>query len=145
MEDVDAVVIGAGVIGLAVARELALSGRAPLVLEAAAHFGTATSARSSEVIHAGIYYPHGSLKARLCVAGRERLYDFCHEHGIAHRRCGKLIVATTQAQLPELTRIAAAARANGVELAVLNRAEALALEPQLSCAGALHSPLTGIL
>src|SRR4029077_10475307 len=84
------------------------------------------------------------LKARLCVAGRERLYDLCREHGIAHRRCGKLIVAVTQAQLPELTRIAAAARANGVELALLSRAEALALEPQLSCAGALHSPLTGI-
>ena len=85
MEDVDAVVIGAGVIGLAVARELALRGRAPLVLEAAERFGTATSARSSEVIHAGIYYPQGSLKARLCVAGRERLYEFSRKRGIPHR------------------------------------------------------------
>jgi len=143
MDNADAVVVGAGVVGLAVARQLALQGREVLILEAAAHFGTGASSRNSEVIHAGIYYPHGSLKARLCVAGRERLYDFCREHGIAHRRCGKLIVAA-QAQLPELPRIAAAARANGVELALLTRAEALALEPRLSCAGALHSPLTGI-
>jgi L-2-hydroxyglutarate oxidase LhgO len=143
MDNADAVVVGAGVVGLAVARQLALQGREVLILEAAAHFGAGASSRNSEVIHAGIYYPYGSLKARLCVAGRERLYDFCREHGIAHRRCGKLIVAA-QARLPELTRIAAAARANGVELALLNRAEALALEPQLSCAGALHSPLTGI-
>src|ERR1700693_2291117 len=143
MDNADAVVVGAGVVGLAGARQPALQGREVLILEAAAHFGTGASSRNSEVIHAGIYYPHASLKARLCVAGRERLYDFCAERGIAHRRCGKLIVAA-QTRLPELTRIAAAARANGVELALLNRAEALALEPQLSCAGALHSPLTGI-
>ena len=144
MDNADAVVVGAGVVGLAVARQLALQGREVLILEATERFGTGASSRNSEVIHAGIYYPRGSLKARLCVAGRERLYDFCRDHGIAHRRCGKLIVAATQAQLPELTRIAAAARANGVELALLSRAEALALEPQLSCAGALYSPLTGI-
>jgi L-2-hydroxyglutarate oxidase LhgO len=144
MDSADVVVVGAGVVGLAVARELALQGREVLILEAAERFGTGASSRNSEVIHAGIYYPRGSLKARLCVAGRERLYEFCRERAIAHRRCGKLIVATSEAQLPELTRIAAAARANGVELALLGRPEALALEPRLSCAGALHSPLTGI-
>ena len=144
MDNADAVVVGAGVVGLAVARQLALQGREVLILEAAERFGTGASSRNSEVIHAGIYYPRGSLKARLCVAGRERLYEFCRGRGIAHRRCGKLIVATTAAQLPELTRIGAAARANGVELALLERPEALALEPRLSCAAALHSPLTGI-
>src|SRR3979411_76240 len=144
MEKIDVAVIGAGVSGLAVARALALAGREVVVLEQEAATGTGASSRNSEVIHAGIYYPRGSLKARLCVAGRERLYEFCHERGIAQRRCGKLLVPTTEAQLPELTRIAAAARANGVELALLSRAEALALEPQLACAGALHSPLTGI-
>src|SRR5580700_1451914 len=102
MEDIDAVVIGAGVVGLAVARELALSGRDTLILEATDRIGSGISARSSEVIHAGIYYPQGSLKARLCVAGRERLYAFCRERGIAHRRCGKLIVAADSAQLPAL-------------------------------------------
>ena len=144
MDSADVIVVGAGVVGLAVARELALRGREVLILEAAGRFGTGASSRNSEVIHAGIYYPRGSLKARLCVAGRERLYEFCRERAIAHRRCGKLIVATSEAQLPELTRIAAAARANGVELTLLSRPQALALEPGLSCAGALHSPLTGI-
>jgi len=145
MDQVDVVVIGAGVVGLAIARQLALAGREVLILEAAQRFGTGASSRNSEVIHAGIYYPHGSLKARLCVAGREQLYQFCSERGIAHRRCGKLIVAADAAQLPQLTRISAAARANGVELDTLTRAAALALEPQLSCAGALHSALTGII
>ena len=145
MDQVDAVVVGAGVVGLAVARELALTGREVLILEAAARFGTGASARNSEVIHAGIYYPSGSLKARLCVAGRERLYGFCAERGIAHRRCGKLIVAATDGELAGLERIAAAARANGVELSRLGRAAAQALEPQLACAAALHSPLTGII
>jgi len=145
MEDVDAVVIGAGVIGLAVARELALSGRAPLLLEAAEHFGTATSARSSEVIHAGIYYPQGSLKARLCVAGRERLYEFSRKRGVPHRRCGKLIVATATAQLPALEALAATAGANGVALVALEAAAARHLEPELFCVAALHSPSSGIL
>jgi len=128
------VVVGAGVVGLAVARELALQGREVLILEAAERFGTGASSRNSEVIHAGIYYPRGSLKARLCVAGRERLYEFCREHGIAHRRCGKTHRRRHAAQLPELTRLAPRARANGVELALLERPEALALEPRLSCA-----------
>ena len=145
MDNADAVVVGAGVVGLAVARELALQGREVLILEAAGRFGTGASSRNSEVIHAGIYCPRGSLKARLCVAGRERLYEFCRERGIAHRRCGKLIVATTEAELPELTRIAATSRANGVALALLDRPGARALEPHLACAGALHSPLTGII
>jgi L-2-hydroxyglutarate oxidase LhgO len=145
VDSVDAVVIGAGVIGLAVARELVARGRDTLILEAAARFGTAASSRNSEVIHAGLYYRPGSLKARLCVAGREQLYAFCRERGIAHQRCGKLIVAAEPAQLPGLEGIAATALANGVELASLGRAAVLALEPQLACAGALHSPLTGII
>ncbi|TLY82640.1 MAG: FAD-dependent oxidoreductase, partial [Gammaproteobacteria bacterium] len=116
MDQVDAVVVGAGVVGLAVARQLALAGREVLILEAAARFGTGASARNSEVIHAGIHYPPGSLKARLCVRGRERLYGFCAARAIAHRRCEKLIVATTDAELPGLARVAATARANGVEL-----------------------------
>ena len=145
MDQVDAVVVGAGVVGLAVARQLALAGREVLILEAAARFGTGASARNSEVIHAGIYYPPGSLKAQLCVRGRERLYEFCAGRAIAHRRCEKLIVATTDAELPGLARVAATAQANGVELTRLDRAAAQALEPQLSCAAALHSPLTGII
>jgi L-2-hydroxyglutarate oxidase LhgO len=145
MDNVDAVVIGAGVVGLAVARALALHGREVLILEAAGSFGTQTSSRNSEVIHAGIYYPQGSLKARMCVAGRTLLYDFCEQYGIPYRRCGKLIVATTEAQLPELEKIQKAARANGVELEFFTRAQALTLEPQLACAGALHSPTTGII
>ncbi|MGH8133984.1 MAG: NAD(P)/FAD-dependent oxidoreductase [Steroidobacteraceae bacterium] len=144
MDKVDVVVVGAGVVGLAVARALAQRGREVLILEAAERFGSGASSRNSEVIHAGIYYPQGSLKARLCVAGRDLLYAFCREHGIAHRRCGKLIVAAAESQLSELARIRAAAHANGVELATLTRGEALALEPQLSCTAALHSPLTGI-
>ncbi|MGH8211098.1 MAG: NAD(P)/FAD-dependent oxidoreductase, partial [Steroidobacteraceae bacterium] len=145
MDNVDVVVIGAGVVGLAVARSLAWQGREVLILEAADSFGTETSSRNSEVIHAGIYYPHGSLKARMCVAGRDLLYDFCEQYGIAYRRCGKLIVATSAAQLAELAKIRKAAQANGVSLEFFSRAQALALEPQLACAGALHSPATGII
>jgi L-2-hydroxyglutarate oxidase LhgO len=145
MERVDVVVIGAGVVGLAVARALAQRGREVLILEAAQRFGSGVSSRNSEVIHAGIYYPRGSLKARLCVAGRELLYAFCGEHGVAHRRCGKLIVAGNESQIAELGRIRSAALANGVELSSLGRPEALALEPGLRCAAALHSPLTGII
>jgi L-2-hydroxyglutarate oxidase LhgO len=144
MDNADVIVIGAGVVGLAVARALALEGREVLVLEAADRFGTGASSRNSEVIHAGIYYASGSLKARLCVAGRDLLYAFCRERGVEQRRCGKLIVATSDAQLPELARLHAAALANGVVLDALTAAQAQALEPQLACTGALHSPLTGI-
>jgi L-2-hydroxyglutarate oxidase LhgO len=145
MDSVDVVVVGAGIVGLAMGRELAARGRDTLILEAAERFGSGASSRNSEVIHAGIYYPQDSLKARLCVAGRDRLYAFCRERGIAHRRCGKLIVATETAQLPRLLALAATARANGVALELLEPAAALALEPELSCAGALHSRLTGII
>jgi L-2-hydroxyglutarate oxidase LhgO len=144
MDSVEVVVVGAGVIGLAVARELALTGREVLILEAGARIGTGVSARNSEVIHAGIYYPPCSLKARLCVAGREALYEFCARRGIGQRRCGKLIVAPAPADRAALERIATTARASGVELELLSAREALALEPQLHCAAALLSPLSGI-
>ncbi|MFE1571089.1 NAD(P)/FAD-dependent oxidoreductase [Comamonas odontotermitis] len=142
---VDCVVVGAGVVGLAVARELALAGREVLVLEAQDAIGTGTSSRNSEVIHAGIYYPQGSLKARLCVQGKEMLYQYCAERGIAHQRCGKLIVATSEAQRAKLDSIALHAAANGVnDLVLLSRDEARAMEPALECVAALHSPSTGI-
>ncbi len=144
MDSAEVVVVGAGVIGLAVARELALAGREVLILEAAPRIGTGVSARNSEVIHAGIYYAPGSLKARLCVQGRERLYEFCAQRGIGHRRCGKLIVAAGDSQTQDLERIAITARASGVELTWLSGAQARALEPQLNCVAALLSPLTGI-
>jgi L-2-hydroxyglutarate oxidase LhgO len=146
MEKIDCAVIGAGVVGLATARRLAALGREVIILEAEAAFGTGISARNSEVIHAGIYYPAGSLKARLCVAGRQQLYAYCAERGIPHRRCGKLIVATRDAQVHELDAIAARARANGVDdLQHLSRAAARALEPALECRAALLSPSTGII
>ncbi|MBY4945453.1 NAD(P)/FAD-dependent oxidoreductase [Cupriavidus respiraculi] len=145
MEQVDCVVIGAGVVGLAVARALALRGREVVILEAENAFGTITSARNSEVIHAGIYYPTGSLKARLCVAGKAMLYDYCASHHIAHQRCGKLIVATSEAQVATLEGIRAKAAANGVDdLRLLTRDEAQAMEPNLRCHAALLSPSTGI-
>lgn len=144
-DHVECVVIGAGVVGLAVARSLARSGRETIVLEAADAIGTATSSRNSEVVHAGIYYPEGSLKARLCVAGRELLYRFCAAQGVDVNRCGKLIVAARESQVAELSAILAAARLNGVEdLRLLDEQEALRLEPQLRCAAALWSPSTGI-
>jgi L-2-hydroxyglutarate oxidase LhgO len=147
---VDAVVIGAGVIGLAVARALALSpkfaGKELLVLEAANAIGTGTSSRNSEVIHAGIYYPAGSLKAQLCVEGKAMLYDYCEDRGIGFKRCGKLIVATNHAQVAQLQGIIAKAAANGVnDLVLLTREQARALEPQLECVAAVHSPSTGII
>lgn len=143
--DVEAVVIGAGVVGLAVSRELALRGVEVLALEAGAAAGTETSARSSEVIHAGIYYPQGSLKAQLCVEGRQALYAFCQAHGVPHQRVGKLLVATSASQLPALRALQAAAAANGVaDLQWLSGAEARGLEPALSAAAALLSPSTGI-
>ena len=144
MDTVDVVVVGAGVIGLAVARELSLAGREVLILEAAPQIGTGISARNSEVIHAGIYYHPGSLKARLCIAGRERLYQLCGERGVGHRRCGKLVVAASDSETAALERIAASAQASGVHLSLLSRGEAQALEPHLECAAALWSPLTGI-
>jgi L-2-hydroxyglutarate oxidase LhgO len=145
MDTVDAVVIGAGAVGLAIARALAARGHETLILEASEQFGTGASSRNSEVVHAGIYYPRGSLKARLCVAGRDLLYRFCEQYGVEQRRCGKLIVASSQAQLPELERIRTAAQANGVALALLDREQIEKLEPELACVGALHSPLTGII
>jgi L-2-hydroxyglutarate oxidase LhgO len=144
MDRVEVVVVGAGVVGLAVARALARDGRETLVLEAAQTFGTGASSRNSEVIHAGIYYAPGSLKARLCLDGRDRLYEFCARHGVQHARCGKLIVATTEAESGNLDAIAANAGANGVVLTRLDREGARALEPELACAAALLSPETGI-
>lgn len=142
---VDCVVIGAGVVGLAIARELALAGREVIVLEACSAIGTQTSARNSEVIHAGIYYPAGSLKATLCVQGKRLLYDYCLERHVAHQRLGKLIVATQPQQIDQLHAIRVKAQINGVEdLVLLSQAEAVALEPALHCYGALHSPSTGI-
>ena len=141
----DAVVIGAGVVGLACARALARRGHEVLVIEALDSFGTVTSSRNSEVIHAGIHYAPGSSKARLCVAGKQLLYAYCTERGIAHRRCEKLIVATSADQVARLDAIREVARANGVpDLAALTAAQANALEPELRCVAALHSPSTGI-
>jgi L-2-hydroxyglutarate oxidase LhgO len=143
--EVECVVAGAGVIGLAVARALALQGREVLVVEAEDRIGTGISARNSEVIHAGIYYPQGSLKARLCVEGRSLLYTYAQAAGVSHRRCTKLIVAG-DGQGADLDRIAAHAAANGVDdMQRLSGAQARALEPQLACAEALLSPSTGII
>jgi L-2-hydroxyglutarate oxidase LhgO len=145
VEVVDAVVIGAGVVGLAVARALAQRGLAPVVIEAETAIGTGISSRNSQVIHAGLYYPPGSLKAELCMAGREMLYAFCESRAIAHRRLGKLVVATDVAELPALQRLQANALENGVDdLVELDAAQARSLEPALRCAGALLSPSTGI-
>lgn len=145
MDSVDVVVVGAGVVGLAVARALALQGREVMVLEAADAIGTGTSSRNSEVIHAGIYYPQGSLKARLCVEGKALLYDYGAQRGIGHSRCGKLIVATHASQIPQLQAIIAKAAANGVpDLVLLTREQAQALEPELECVAAVVSPSTGI-
>jgi L-2-hydroxyglutarate oxidase LhgO len=138
-------VIGAGVIGLAVARALAMRGREVLLLEAEETFGTGISSRNSEVIHAGIYYPRDSLKAKFCTEGRDRLYEFCERFGVAHRRCGKLIVAPNEIQVTDLRQLRETAAANGVELEWLDEPQARAMEPQLRCRAALYSPLTGII
>ena len=146
MEQTDVVVIGAGVVGLAVARALAGAGHEVIILEAQNAFGTVTSARNSEVIHAGLYYPTGSQRAELCVSGKAQLYAFCASHGVSHQRCGKLIVATQADELPALDRLLATAQANGVhDLRALSAAQARALEPALHCVGALLSPSTGII
>ena len=146
MENIDCVVIGAGVVGIAVARALAQAGREVIVLEAAETIGTATSSRNSEVIHAGIYYPRNSLMARFCVQGRRMLYAFCRDRFVPVRQCGKLIVATDDADREKLAGIKARAEANGVEdLRLLSAAEAVALEPHLSCTAALLSGSTGVI
>lgn len=145
MDQVECIVVGAGVVGLAIARELSARGLEVVILEAAEAIGTGTSSRNSEVIHAGLYYPAGSLKARLCVAGREQLYRYCADHGVPHARCGKLIAATSEAQIAALSEIAAAASANGAgQLIRLTAEGARALEPALRCTAALLSPATGI-
>ena len=145
MERIDCIVIGAGVVGLAVARALALAGREVVVLEAADAIGTETSSRNSEVIHAGIYYPTGSLKAETCVAGNRRLYAYCAAHGVPHARVGKLIVATSEDQMATLGEIKAKAAANGVtDLEFITLAGVRQLEPELRIVGALQSPSSGI-
>ena len=145
METVDCVVAGAGVVGIAVARALALAGREVIVLDAAAGIGTGISSRNSEVIHAGIYYPKGSLMARFCVQGRRMLYALCAERGVPFMNCGKLIVATAPEENASLAGIQARAEANGVEgMRQLTAAEARALEPNLACTAALLSPTTGV-
>ena len=146
MEEVDCVVVGAGVVGLAVARALAMAGREVIILEAAEGIGTETSSRNSEVIHAGIYYPANSLMARFCVAGRRQLYGYCAEKGVPFINCGKLIVATNAQEDAMLAGIKQRAEANGVEgMRVLTAAEAVEMEPNLVCTSALHSPTTGII
>jgi L-2-hydroxyglutarate oxidase LhgO len=146
VDEVEAVVIGAGVIGLAAARALALAGHEVIVLERAYTIGFETSSRNSEVIHGGLYYPQGSLKARSCVEGRERLYAYCREHGVPHTALGKLIVATREEEIPGVEKIEAAARANGVDnLEWLSASEARRMEPELHCVAALLSPSTGII
>jgi L-2-hydroxyglutarate oxidase LhgO len=145
MEQVDVLVVGAGVVGLAIARRLAMAGREVVVVEAGSLIGAETSSRNSEVIHAGIYYATGSLKARLCVTGRDALYRYCEEHGVGHARAGKLIVACDADEAGRLEAIRTKAAENGVgNLELLTGAQARALEPELDCVAALLSPDTGI-
>lgn len=145
METLDCAVIGAGVVGLAIARKLAKSGRDVVILEAEDAFGTHTSARNSEVIHAGIYYASGSLKARLCVAGREALYHYCAEHDVNHQRIGKVIVACDETEIAGLQKYKAQAETNGVDnLRLLSTAELKELEPAVRCVAGFLSPSTGI-
>ena len=144
-EKIDAVVIGAGVVGLACARALSARGIETLIVERHDGIGQETSSRNSEVIHGGIYYAPGSLKARFCVQGNRALYAYCAQRGIAHQRCGKLIVATHPAQEGKLRQLLEQALRNGVsEIEMISGHQATALEPQLQCTAALHSPATGI-
>lgn len=144
--DVETVVVGAGVVGLAVARAFAASGQEVMVLERHGAVGQETSSRSSEVIHAGLYYPAESLRARLCVEGRERLYAFARENGVPHVRTGKLVVAAGEAEVPRLDALAATAAGNGVaDLVCLSAADVRAREPELAAAAALFSPSTGVI
>ena len=146
MDRVECVVVGAGVVGLAIARRLAQAGREVIVLEATGGIGNGTSSRNSEVIHAGIYYPTGSLMARTCVSGKHALYEYCESHGVPHKRCGKLIVATTPEESTKLAAIKAQAAANGVaDLEQLDRGQVKAMEPALAADTALLSPSTGII
>jgi L-2-hydroxyglutarate oxidase LhgO len=145
MDRVDAVVVGAGVVGLAIGRALALAGHDVMVLDAAQAIGTGTSSRNSEVIHAGLYYPKNSLKAKLCVAGKSLLYAYAAARGFATRPIGKLIVATQADQVETLRHLQAAGEENGVhDLRLIDATEAKAMEPALACVAALHSPSTGI-
>jgi len=146
LDEIECVVIGAGVVGLATARALALAGHGILVLEHAYTIGFETSSRNSEVIDGGLYYPAGSLKARCCVAGRERLHPYCREHGVPHAQISKLIVAAGESEIAGIERIANTARANGVDdLQWLTATQAQRLEPVLRCVAALLSPSTGII
>lgn len=145
MENVDVVVIGAGVIGLAIARAFAIQGREVIVIERNRTIGTGISSRNSEVIHAGIYYLPGTHKARLCTEGRPKLYDYCEQRSVAYRRCGKLIVATEDSQLPTLLSLAARAETNKVQIEQLSSTQARHIEPELQCIAALYSPSTGII
>lgn len=145
-ESVECVVIGAGVIGLAVARALALSGRTVLVVEKERYIGAHTSSRNSEIIHAGLYYPADSLKARFCVAGRKQLYAYCAARGIVTKRIGKLVVAADETEAPLLAKVMAHATANGVDdLELLDAKAARAMEPEVACIAAFHSPSTGLI
>ena len=144
--DVENIVVGAGAVGLAVARALAMAGHEVMLLEQHALIGSETSSRNSEVIHAGIYYPPGSLRATLCVRGKELLYAFCAANNVPHARCGKLLVATQESQVPKLAAIRQTAERNGVhDLEPLGGNAAKALEPELACVAALLSPSTGII
>ncbi len=146
MDEADCIVVGAGVVGLAIARELARSGREVFIAEAESAIGTGVSSRNSEVIHAGLYYPTGLIKTRLCTEGREQLYAFCADYRVPHRRCGKILVATTDHEISKLEAIKAQGNANGVDdLQWLSAADARALEPELTCVRALLSPSTGII
>ncbi len=146
MDHVECIIAGGGVVGLAIARALALAGREVIVLEAEGTFGSQTSSRNSEVIHAGIYYAAGSLKAQFCVAGKKALYAYCEERNIAHLKTGKLIVASHEAEVEKLASIKAHAQANGVDdITDLSAEQAIELEPALHCVGALFSPSTGII